>query len=217
MTKGADTRREIIEKAAPLFNQKGFEGTSLSDLMRVTGLQKGGLYRHFSSKEELAGEAFDYAWQRAVIVRLHGIDEAADSVERLRKMIDNFVDLREGLVPGGCPLMNTAVEADDGNSMLRNRAKGALNEWMAKLSKTAARGIAEKEIDPRVDPKILAQVIISSLEGALLVSRLENDRSPLNHVRRHLLQYIDEAVRVRRAGHRRGRVRGRSGGRHATA
>src|SRR4029077_10691842 len=141
----------------------------------------------------------------------HGIDEAADSVERLKKMIDNFVDLREGLVPGGCPLMNTAVEADDGNSMLRNRAKGALNEWMAKLSKTVSRGIAEKEIDPRVDPKILAQVIISSLEGALLVSRLENDRSPLNHVRRHLLQYIDEAVRVRRTGHRRGRVRSRSG------
>jgi len=211
MTKGEDTRREIIEKAAPLFNQKGIEGTSLSDLMRVTGLQKGGLYRHFSSKEELAGEAFDYAWQQAVIVRLHGIDEAADSVERLKKMIDNFVDLREGLVPGGCPVMNTAVEADDGNSMLRNRAKGALNEWMAKLSKTVSRGIAEKEIDPRVDPKILAQVIISSLEGALLVSRLENDRSPLNHVRRHLLQYIDEAVRVRRTGHRRGRVRGRSG------
>jgi TetR/AcrR family transcriptional repressor of nem operon len=215
MTKGEDTRREIIEKAAPLFNQKGFEGTSLSDLMRVTGLQKGGLYRHFSSKEELAGEAFDYAWRRAVIVRLHGIDEAADSVERLRKMIDNFVDLREGLVPGGCPLMNTAVEADDGNSVLRNRAKGALNDWMAKLSKTVSRGIAEKEIDPRVDPKILAQVIVSSLEGALLVSRLENDRSPLNHVRRHLLQYIDEAVRVRRTGHRRGRVRGRCRGRNA--
>ena len=79
MTKGEDTRREIVEKAAPLFNQKGFEGTSLSDLMRVTGLQKGGIYRHFSSKEELAGEAFDYAWQKAVERRLEGVDEAADA------------------------------------------------------------------------------------------------------------------------------------------
>src|SRR5215475_5890925 len=76
MTKGDDTRREIVEKAAPLFNQKGFEGTSMSDLMRVTGLQKGGIYRHFSSKEELASEAFDYAWQKAVERRLEGVDEA---------------------------------------------------------------------------------------------------------------------------------------------
>jgi TetR/AcrR family transcriptional repressor of nem operon len=54
VTKGQQTRREIVEKAAPLFNKKGFEGTSLSDLMHATGLQKGGIYHHFSSKEELA-------------------------------------------------------------------------------------------------------------------------------------------------------------------
>src|SRR5208283_5028756 len=72
MTKGEQTRREIVRKAAPLFNQKGFAGTSLADLMDATGLQKGGIYRHFSSKEELAAEAFDYAWQKAVSGRLDG-------------------------------------------------------------------------------------------------------------------------------------------------
>src|SRR5271155_268125 len=116
MTKGEQTRREIVRKAAPLFNQKGFEGTSLSDLMRVTGLQKGGIYRHFSSKEELAGEAFDYSWEKAVGRRQDGVQEVHDSVDRLKKMVGNFVELRTGLVPGGCPLMNTVVEADDGNA-----------------------------------------------------------------------------------------------------
>ena len=62
MTKGERTRQEIVRNAAPLFNTKGYEGTSLSDLMAATGLQKGGIYRHFASKEELAAEAFDYAW-----------------------------------------------------------------------------------------------------------------------------------------------------------
>src|ERR1700753_912092 len=93
MTKGEDTRREIVEKAAPLFNQKGFEGTSMSDLMRVTGLQKGGIYRHFSSKEELAGEAFDVVWHRAFERRLEGIDEAGGAGGGLRKMITNVVDI----------------------------------------------------------------------------------------------------------------------------
>src|SRR5271170_2332921 len=66
VTKGEQTRGDIIRKSAPLFNQRGYEGTSLSDLMEATGLQKGGIYRHFSSKEELATEAFDYSWGKAV-------------------------------------------------------------------------------------------------------------------------------------------------------
>jgi len=205
MTKGEDTRREIVEKAAPLFNQKGFEGTSLSDLMRVTGLQKGGIYRHFSSKEELASEAFDYAWKKAVSRRLDGLDEAAGAVERLKKMIDNFVDIRIGIVPGGCPLMNTAVEADDGNPVLRARARGALQGWMARLTKVAAEGIANREVNPRVDPKVLGQLIIATLEGALLISRLENDRAPLDEVRHHLREYLETNVRRRQKSSRRQR------------
>jgi TetR/AcrR family transcriptional repressor of nem operon len=57
MREGEQTRQEIIRRAAPLFNQKGYEGTALSDLMQATGLEKGGIYRHFDSKQELAGEA----------------------------------------------------------------------------------------------------------------------------------------------------------------
>jgi TetR/AcrR family transcriptional repressor of nem operon len=175
----------------------------MSDLMRVTGLQKGGIYRHFSSKEELAAEAFDYAWQKAVDRRLEGIDGAADAIERLKKMIDNFVDIRTGLVAGGCPLMNTAVEADDGNVVLRARARGALHGWMARLAKAAEDGIAKREIDPRVEATALAQLIISMLEGALLISRLENDRVPLDQVRHHLHKYLEANVRRKRRRHAR--------------
>src|SRR6195256_6799324 len=89
VTKGEQTRRDIVQKAAPLFNQKGYEGTSLSDLMDATGLQKGGIYRHFASKEELALEAFDYSWQKAVNGRLEGVQNVPDSVDRLKKMVDN--------------------------------------------------------------------------------------------------------------------------------
>src|ERR1700739_260990 len=101
MTKGQQARREINERAAPLFNQKGYEGTSLSDLMDATGLQKGGIYRHFGSKEELAAAAFAYSGLKAANKRLDGIDDSADSVDRLKRIISNFVELGPGLVPGG--------------------------------------------------------------------------------------------------------------------
>jgi TetR/AcrR family transcriptional repressor of nem operon len=197
VTKGEQTRREIVQKAAPLFNQKGFEGTSVSDLMKATGLKKGGIYRHFSSKEELATEAFDYSWERAVRGRQDGLEEVADCVNRLKKMIDNFVLLRSELVPGGCPLMNTAVEADDGNAVLRVRARRALQSWMARLSKATCEGIKKRQIDPRVDPRKLSQLIIGSLEGALLISRLQNDDEALDGVRHYLQEHLERDIRAK--------------------
>ncbi len=198
MTKGEQTRRDIVEKAAPLFNRKGFEGTSLADLMRATGLQKGGIYRHFSGKRELAAEAFDYAWEKAVRGRLDGVADVPDCVDRLKKTIDNFVERRAGLVPGGCPLLNTAVEADDGNPMLRARARKALQGWTERLSRITAEGIQKNQIEQSVAPRQLAELIISSLEGALLISRLQNDEAPLRAMRQHLDGYLEQNVRANR-------------------
>src|SRR5579862_4117776 len=114
MTKGERTKQEIVRNAAPIFNRLGYEGTSLADLMTATGLKKGGIYRHFASKEELAAEAFDYAWLAARECREPDVDERTDGVKWLRTLIDNFVSRRPS-VSGGCPLLNTAIEADDGN------------------------------------------------------------------------------------------------------
>src|ERR1700689_4612611 len=194
VTKGEQTRNDIVRKSAPLFNQKGYEGTSLSDLMEATGLQKGGIYRHFSSKEELATEAFDYSWGRAVTGRLDGVAEVPDCVNRLKKMIDNFVELRAGLVPGGCPLMNTAIEADDGNVVLRARAKKALQNWTVRLAKITTEGIKKQQINHRIDPLKLSHLIIGSLEGALLISRLQNSDEPLPAIKQHLSEYLEQNV-----------------------
>src|ERR1700739_4539753 len=120
MTKGEQTRRKIVEAAAPIFNKRGYEGSSLSELMVATGLKKGGIYRHFSSKEELAAEAFDYAWKSAFKTRIHDLEQVPNSIEKLKRFIVNFVNGRSA-VPGGCPVLNTAVEADDGNLLLRDR------------------------------------------------------------------------------------------------
>src|SRR5436305_6494764 len=92
MTKGKQTRRKIVAAAAPIFNQRGYEGSSLNDLMEATGLKKGGIYRHFASKEELAAEAFDYTWEAAWNARLLHVDEKANGIDKLKQLIANFVE-----------------------------------------------------------------------------------------------------------------------------
>jgi TetR/AcrR family transcriptional regulator, transcriptional repressor for nem operon len=196
MSKGDDTRERIIEQSAPLFNKQGYAGTALSDLMEATGLKKGGIYRHFSSKEELAAEAFDYAWRKAVKVRAHGIDSTSNAVDRLKQMVENFVELRTGLVPGGCPLLNTAIDSDDGNTVMRERARGALRSWQARLAKIVKRGLRDGQVRKGVGPDELAALVISQLEGALMMSRLNQSRRPLEWAKAHLTEYFETRVRA---------------------
>src|SRR5580693_2199546 len=146
MRKGEQTRQEIIRKAAPIFNQRGYEGAALSDLMRATGLEKGGIYRHFDSKQQLAGEAFDYAWELALDTRFEGTQEISNAVDRLRQIVRNFRDRTAGLVPGGCPLLNTAIDSDDGNPELRGKARRALSSLLGRLRRIIEEGQRSGEI-----------------------------------------------------------------------
>jgi TetR/AcrR family transcriptional repressor of nem operon len=190
MTKGEETRRRIVAAAAPIFNRHGYEGSSLSDLMAATGLKKGGIYRHFESKEELAAEAFDYTWEAARQARMVHVDEGTAGIERLKQLIANFVDYRSP-VSGGCPILNTAVDADDGNLVLRARVTKALRSWLAQLQSIVEQAAERGEIRAGVDSKAVATLIVSTLEGALMISRLERSDGALRHAQEHLNQYLD--------------------------
>ena len=193
MTKGEQTRKKIVAAAAPIFNQRGYEGSSLNHLMEATGLKKGGIYRHFSSKEELAAEAFDYTWEAAWKARLLHVDEKANGIEKLKQLIANFVDYRSP-VEGGCPILNTAIDADDGNPVLRARVAKALRSWLTRLHSIVKQAIQRGETRRGVDPKAVATLIVASLEGALMMSRLERDNDPLRQVQQHLNRYLENEV-----------------------
>ena len=195
MKKGERTRERIIRQAAPLFNQRGYEGSSRNEIMAATELEKGGIYRHFSSKQELAAEAFDYAWAEAVKARRHDIDTVANSVDKLKRYVANFVE-RRGSVPGGCPLLNTAMDSDDGNAVLRTRARCALENWQNFLSSIVAQGIKKGEIRRQVSKTKLANLMIATLEGAVMIGRLEQSLDALRDAQTHLNNYLETKVRA---------------------
>lgn len=194
-SKGQKTRERIVAQAANLFNQRGFEGSSISDLMAATGLEKGGIYRHFSTKEELAAEAFDYAWKSAFETRMQDLEQVPNSIEKLKRFIGNFIE-RRSAVRGGCPVLNTAVEADDGNPILRERVRAAWRQWRDVVAEIVAAGLKRKEIRPDIDAKEVATLIISSLEGALMIARLERNREALLTAQSHLVRYLETDVRL---------------------
>jgi TetR/AcrR family transcriptional repressor of nem operon len=195
MSKGELTRQRIIELAAPLFNQRGFEGCSMQDILEATGLKKGGVYRHFSSKEELAAEAFRYSLSQAVKIRTPPADPSRTAVDLLREVIEQFVE-KPSPIPGGCPILNTAIDADDGNPVLRQLAREGLKSWRSRISHIVREGISRKDIRDDVEPRALANTIIATLEGALMMSRLENSKNALNDARSSLEELVDRVALV---------------------
>ena len=196
MSKGEQTRQFIIERAAPIFNQRGYAGCALSDIMEATGLNKGGIYRHFESKEELAAEAFDYAWQTVSAKRRKGMDDIANEVDRLKHHVSNFLEAPN--FPGGCPVLNTAVDADDGNPVLRERVRAALQNWRDMLTRTVEEGRRSGTVRPDIDAARVANRIIGALEGANILARIEKNRSPLHETLAQLDHYLETEVRAPR-------------------
>jgi TetR/AcrR family transcriptional repressor of nem operon len=193
MGKGEETRRRIIEEAAPLFNQRGYEGCSIQDIMDATGLEKGGIYRHFESKEELAAEAFDFAWASTSERRRQKLDSIPDHVDRLKQHIANFVT-RSGF-PGGCPLLNTAVDSANGNLVLRERVRGALHGWQGLLKEIVEDGKRAGTIGEDVEVDKLSNLIIGGVEGAMLIGRIERTDQALRDALEHLNEYLEKQVR----------------------
>lgn len=190
MRKGELTRQRIVEAAAPIFNQRGFAGCSMQDLMEATGLEKGGLYRHFNSKEELAAEAFTFALSQAVKIRTGDVGHIPGAVEKLRYIVERFVETPSPM-QGGCPLMNTAIDADDGNPVLRDLAAKGIRNWKSRLEKMVEEGLRRGEIRTGTQPRRIANTLIATLEGALMISRLEGSRAALKDARETLEEMLD--------------------------
>ena len=108
-------------------------------------------------------------------------------------LIANFVEHR-GPVAGGCPVLNTAIDSDDGNPLLRERVLKALRSWSSRLQAIVKEAVKSGEAKPDVDPKDVATLIISCLEGALMMSRLERNYDALRRVREHLESCVDREV-----------------------
>jgi TetR/AcrR family transcriptional repressor of nem operon len=197
MRKGEETRQRIAAQAAAIFNVAGYGGASISDIMQATGLEKGGIYRHFDSKEQLALAAFDYAVsqvRRRFAEGLMGHTHAADVLIAFLAVFRSYA--WQPPMVGGCPVLNTAVESDDTNPVLRDRVRAVVEEWRSMIRNTVHTGIDRGEIRPETDADQLALVMIATMEGAVMLAKLLGSAAPLEQAYQYLRTCIERDVRL---------------------
>jgi len=173
MSKAEKTRQFIIEKTAPLFNTKGYAGTSLSDITDATGLTKGGIYGNFANKDEVALATFDYNVGCVVALIKKEMKVRSTIKEKLLVYVNIYQNFLKLPFPyGGCPILNTATEADDTHPALRKKAEKAVLDWEKSIVSLINKGRSNGEFSSESDPEQVAVSIIALIEGGIMVTKL---------------------------------------------
>jgi AcrR family transcriptional regulator len=173
VNKAECTRQLIVERTAPPFNTKGYAGTSVTDMADATGLTKGSVYGNFANKEEVALAAFEHNWKQVQTVVRSQMDKHSINTEKLLAMMDVHQNPpMHGFPAGGCPLLNTVVEADDTHPALQDRAAAAFQAWRKQVAGVITSGISAGEFRPDVEPERVAVTLIAPIEGTVMISGL---------------------------------------------
>ena len=183
LSKAERTRQLIIERSAPVFNQKGYAGTSMQDIMDASGLTKGGIYGHFESKEAIALAAFEHSAgiiTRLISERIASKESATDKLKAILHFYRSY--LFSPPVQGGCPVLNTAVEADDTNPLLRASVVKVLNRLHKAVANIVLQGIASGEFRSETDAQRFSILFVSMIEGGIMLSKAYGDHKYLNTV-----------------------------------
>ncbi|HHQ8915000.1 TPA: TetR/AcrR family transcriptional regulator [Bacillus cereus] len=187
-------KEKIIDTSLYLFNTQGISRTSIQDIMTATNLSKGAIYRRFKNKEEIVLAAFD---KGGLIMWEHFYNAMENKKSALDKIIAIFLVYKDAVnnppIAGGCPLLNSAIESTDVFPELQSAAKKGYNDTVILLESLIKEGVQNQEFRADIDTLSIASFLASSMEGAIMASRVSNDNIHhhyfIEQVKHHLTSY----------------------------
>jgi TetR/AcrR family transcriptional repressor of nem operon len=181
------TRENILKKSGVLFNTRGYKSTSISDITDATGYTKGAIYRHFENKVELEVETLVHLSSLMLDKLRTAIKSERTAPAKLRAMFYFFESyITKPPLKGGCPLLNAAIEADDSHPALRKAALKILRMMRESVIAVLENGIKHGQLRRNLEVDEFATLIIASLEGAIMMSKLSGNDEDIKRVIVHL-------------------------------
>ena len=192
LTKAEQTAKYIVETVAPLFNQKGYAATSMSDITQATGLTKGAIYGNFENKETLAIAAFKKN-ANDLLKKVGAHQElSSDPLEKLYLITDfyrNYYQVSKQM--GGCPILNIGVDAAHQDTELLAQVQRLVNKTQEHIVKLVQWGQDEGKVRSDVDPQSFARFLYTRIQGAIFMSQTMDDYSYLAEATREVDRYMD--------------------------
>lgn len=173
------TRERLLDEATKLVHEKGFRATSLNDLLNAAGVNKGSLYYHFPGKDDLGLAVLERAKAR-FLATLDELLAAPTPAESLRQFLEFVLEKhRSKRFVGGCLFGNTALEMSDADRRFADSMCHLFHEWTGRLAAVVRAGQNAGQFRRDIPADHLAQMIVSTVEGGIMMSRLQKDEGPL--------------------------------------
>lgn len=152
MSKGARTRKDIIDQAFLIAADNGLEGVTLGSLAAMTGLSKSGLFAHFKSKEALQLDVLEEIVQRFTAFVVAPALQVPRGEQRMRALVDRKIDwIIHNHPKGGCVFMALAYEYDDRPGAVRDRLTEAHRAWADTIHRIAAAAVEQGDFRADLD------------------------------------------------------------------
>jgi TetR/AcrR family transcriptional repressor of nem operon len=178
-TKSEQTREKVILAGMDLINRQGYCATSMDEITQATGVKKGNLYFHFSSKEELVIELLSYA-REEFLSYLKSNVRGQSSKEKIKNVLEaGFRFHRKKDFIGGCIFANIALEMADSNARLSEFVRDVLEDWIILMAGLLRQAQESGEIKLNCEPEVMARHIVASVEGGVMFSRLSKNGQEL--------------------------------------
>jgi AcrR family transcriptional regulator len=177
MSRGEEARLALIDAAMQEASRIGLASVTLAPVAKRAGWSKGGLLRHFPTKESLqlavVHRTSDRFRERVLLPAL----SSPSGGPRLRAIFRNWLQwaIRSDL-EGGCPLNAARLEFDDQPGEVRDAVAAAWQEWLTYLEKQSAKAIEQREIETELSPKQVVMLITGLISACDNSSRLLGDR-----------------------------------------
>ena len=190
---GRQTREAILQAATELMHLRGYQATTLDDVLRESGVGKGNFYYHFKSKEDLGYAILDQVVSAFLERTLEPCfsETSTPRLTQIRCFLDRVLAAqRERNCVGGCALGNLASELSDVHEGFRARLFGVFSAWRERLTWALEQSQAAGSVRPDCRPDAVAQFLVASLEGAILVTKLTKDITVMERCVEELKRYL---------------------------
>jgi len=174
-----NVREQLIEAGLETLHLHGFNGTGVQDITNAAGVPKGSFYNHFESKEDLAVQALDRYWQNGAGRRGVLSDTSLDPVERLRRYFSGLSDLAvRQKFQNGCMIGNFSTELSVQSAEVRGRLAAIYAAWSRSIESCVREAEKAGRVHARLPAASIAAFLLNAWEGAVLRSKVEQDKSP---------------------------------------
>ncbi|TXL01446.1 TetR family transcriptional regulator [Methylococcaceae bacterium HT1] len=187
----AFNEEEVLDKAVAVFWAKGYEATSMQDLVEAMGIQRGSLYATFGSKQQLFLQSLERYGKVVVKQFLDILESKPSAIESIELF---FAQLVEHLLTAGplrsCLVTNSAIERGLRDEETKRQVLHLLNALERGFYKTLQRAQKNDEISKELDLNRLASFLTSSMQGLLVMGKVCSDRSVLEGINQVTLSII---------------------------